>query len=167
MASGGKGAHRAEVGDPEAQQHLDELLEQGDVLVQQYVTAVESEGEWSIVLVDGVVGHGLRKWPAAGDYRVHEEWGGTTERVEPSAGLVELATRVCAILPAPALYARVDIVSINGSWHVMEVEATEPSLWLDLAPATARVAGRRDRRAAYHRARRRSGGPDCEAAPYA
>ena len=77
VASGGKGARRAEVGDADAQAHLDDLLAQGDVLVQQFVPAIEHEGEWSVVLVDGRVAHALRKRPAAGDYRVQEEWGGT------------------------------------------------------------------------------------------
>ena len=136
VASGGKGARRADLGDAGAQAHLDDLLTRGDVLVQQYAPAVAEEGEWSVVLVNGRVSHALRKRPAAGDYRVQEEWGGSTERVEPSAVLAELATRVCAVLPAPALYARIDVVSIAGQWHVMEVEATEPSLWLHLAPDT-------------------------------
>jgi len=139
VASGGKGAQRVGVGEPAAQAHLDELLAAGDVLVQQYVPAIEDEGEWSVVLVDGQLGHVLRKRPADGDYRVHEEWGGRTERVEPSAGLTELATRVCTVLPAPALYARIDIVSLGGQWHVMEVEATEPTLWLHLAPDTTQL----------------------------
>ena len=139
VASGGKGARRVNVGDAAAQAHLDELLEQGDTLVQQFVPAIETEGEWSVVLVDGRVAHVLRKLPAAGDYRVHEEWGGRTERVEPSPGLAELATRVCEVLPAPALYARIDIVALGGQWHVMEVEATEPSLWLHLAPDTTQL----------------------------
>jgi glutathione synthase/RimK-type ligase-like ATP-grasp enzyme len=88
VASGGKGAQRAEVGDPAAQAHLDALLGQGDVLVQQYVESVTDEGEWSVVLVDGRVAHGLRKWPAAGEYRVQYEWGGREELATPSAGLV-------------------------------------------------------------------------------
>src|SRR5262249_1597932 len=50
VASGAKGAHRAEVGDAAAQQHLDDLLVQGDVLVQQFVPAIEAEGEWSVIL---------------------------------------------------------------------------------------------------------------------
>jgi glutathione synthase/RimK-type ligase-like ATP-grasp enzyme len=139
VASGGKGARRAEVGDADSQRHLDELLAQGDVLVQQFASAVEHEGEWSVVLVDGEVAHAVRKWPAAGDYRVQYEWGGHSEVATPSAGLAELATRVYGALPGPALYARIDVVSIAGGWHVMEVEVTEPALWLDEAPATTRM----------------------------
>ena len=139
VASGGRGARRADLGDPDAQAHLDELLGQGDVLVQQFVPAVTDVGEWSVVLVDGRVGHGVRKQPAAGDFRVQDEWGGRAALATPSESLAELATRVYDALPAPALYARIDIVSIAGRWHVMEVEATEPALWLDLAPATTRL----------------------------
>jgi len=139
VASGGKGARRAEVGDAGAQRHLDALLAQGDVLVQQFAPAVEHEGEWSVVLVDGDVAHAVRKVPAAGDYRVQYEWGGRSEVATPSAGLAEFATRVYDVLPAPALYARIDVVSVAGGWHVMEVEVTEPALWLDDAPASTRV----------------------------
>jgi glutathione synthase/RimK-type ligase-like ATP-grasp enzyme len=139
VASGGKGARRAEVGDGAAQAHLDDLLTRGDALVQQFVPGIEQAGEWSVVLVDGHLGHVLRKRPARGDYRVQEEWGGRTELVEPGAGLVDLATRVWGVLPAPALYARIDIVSIGEQWHVMEVEVTEPSLWLHLASDTTRL----------------------------
>ncbi len=138
ISSGAKGAQRAEVGDPAAQAHLDDLLAAGDALVQQYVPAVASEGESSVVLIEGHVSHALCKRPAFGDYRVQEEWGGSVERVEPHASLAELATRVCEVLPTQPLYARVDLVSLNGQWHVMEVEVTEPSLWLHLAPDTTR-----------------------------
>lgn len=138
ISSGAKGAQRAEVGDPAAQAHLDDLLAAGDALVQQYVPAVASEGEWSVVLIEGRVSHALCKRPALGDYRVQEEWGGSIERVNPQASLAELATRVCEVLPAQPLYARVDLVSLSGQWHVMEVEVTEPSLWLHLAPDTTR-----------------------------
>ena len=41
------------------------------------------------------------------------------------------------MLPAPALYARVDVVELAGRLHVLEVEVTEPRLYLELAPADA------------------------------
>jgi len=91
----------------------------------------------SVVLFDGDFSHALRKRPAAGDYRVQEHHGGTTELVEPTPGLVELAERVVGVLPTPTLYARIDLVSIGEQWHVIEAEVTEPSIWLDLAPGAA------------------------------
>jgi hypothetical protein len=129
IASGGDGARRGEVGDLTLQAHLDALLAAGEVLVQPYVPAVERDGEISVVLFDGRFSHALRKRPAAGDYRVQERHGGTTELVDPNPGLI--------VLPTPTLYARIDLVSLEDRWHVIEAEVTEPSLWLDLAPAAA------------------------------
>ena len=40
-------------------------------------------------------------------------------------------------MPTPTLYARVDVIPIGGQWHVIEVEATEPRLYLEHAPASA------------------------------
>jgi glutathione synthase/RimK-type ligase-like ATP-grasp enzyme len=137
IASGGEGARRGEVGDRALQAHLDTLLATGDVLVQPFATAVERDGEISVVVFDGRCSHALRKRPATGDFRVQEDHGGTTELVDPTPGLVELAERVTAVLPTPTLYARIDRVSLGEQWHVIEAEVTEPSLWLDLAPTEA------------------------------
>jgi hypothetical protein len=41
------------------------------------------------------------------------------------------------VLPAPPLYARIDLLRARDQWQIVEVEATEPSLWLDVAPASA------------------------------
>lgn len=137
IASGGDGAQRGEVGDASLQAHADELLESGDVLVQPYAASVEESGETSVILFDGRFSHAVRKRPAAGDYRVQEHHGGTTDLIDPNPGVVELAERVCAVLPARTLYARIDLVTLRGLWHVIEAEVTEPSLWLDLAPVSA------------------------------
>ena len=137
IASGGDGARRGDVGDAALQAHLDAMLGSADVLVQPYVAAVERDGEISVVLFDGAFSHALRKRPAAGDYRVQEHHGGTTDLIDPTPGLVELAERVCGVLPTPTLYARIDLISLGDQWHVIEAEVTEPSLWLDLAPASA------------------------------
>ena len=131
------GRERGEVGDGALQAHLDALLTTGDVLVQPYADSVARFGEMSLVLVNGQFSHALRKRPAAGEYRVQERHGGTTELADATPGLVELAERVCGVLPTATLYARIDLVSIADRWHVIEAEVTEPSLWLDLAPAAA------------------------------
>ncbi len=137
VAVGGHGAGRFEVGDGAGQGHLEALLDQGDVLVQPFVPSIGSEGELSVVLFDGRVAHSVRKRPGDGDYRVHEQWGGHARLEDASDAAAELAERVCHVLPAPTMYARVDLLRIGAHWHVLEVEVTEPSLWLDLAPATS------------------------------
>ncbi|HEX5097706.1 MAG TPA: hypothetical protein VFX21_16905 [Acidimicrobiia bacterium] len=139
---GGDGAGRFDVGDPAGQRHLDDLLRAGDVLVQQFAPAIVSDGEYSVVMFDGVVSHALRKRVASGEFRIHEERGGRTDECTPTAGQVELAERLWRALPASALYARMDMVQLAGQWHVLEVEATEPALWLDqVSPAaTDRLA---------------------------
>ena len=86
------------------------------------------------MLVDGAVSHAVRKLPQARDYRVQEEWGGTSALVEPADGAAELAARVVAALPARALYARIDLLRHDDLWQVLEAEVTEPALWLDHAP---------------------------------
>jgi len=131
---GAMGAGRFDVGERRGQEHLDALLTAGDALVQPYLRAIATEGESSVVLVDGVATHAVRKVPALGDFRVHEEWGGRTEAAAASSGLVALAEQVVGVLPVAPLYARVDAVRVGELWHVLEVEVTEPSLWLDLAP---------------------------------
>ena len=134
---GGIGTARLAVGDPAGQAHLDRLLAAGDVLIQPFVSSVEDAGEQSVVVIDGFATHALRKSPAVGDYRVHEEWGGRTTAAELTEALAELATRVVSVLPATPMYARIDLLRARNGWQVLEIEATEPSLWLDLAPPAA------------------------------
>jgi len=131
VSVGAIGAGRFVSGDPDAQSHLDAALVDGDVLVQQYAASVEDSGEVSVVVIDGRVTHAVRKWPALGDYRIHPQYGGTSEIVNPGAALVDLTDRLLATLPGPVLYARVDVVDIAGSWHLMELEVVEPRLWLE------------------------------------
>ena len=137
VGSSAKHSARFDVGDASGQAHLDALLQSGDVLVQPFVPSVLTDGELSVMLVDGVVTHAVRKRPKARDYRVQEEWGGTSELVEPAASAAELAARVVEVLPAPALYARVDLLLQDQLWHVLEAEVTEPALWLNHAPGSA------------------------------
>jgi glutathione synthase/RimK-type ligase-like ATP-grasp enzyme len=130
---GAEGAGRFDVGDPAGQAHLDELLARGDVLVQPYVASVAHEGELSVVCFEGAPSHAVRKRPAAGEYRVQEQYGGLNEVVDAPPGAAELAARVCTLLPALPCYARIDMLVAPTGWQIIEVEATEPSLFLDLA----------------------------------
>lgn len=110
-------------------------------LVQPLVESVRTEGEWGYVFIEGDLSHVLLKTPATGDYRTHSIHGGRLECVEPDGGDRRQAQAIMARLPFRPLYARLDLVRVDGRLAVMELELVEPMLYFDLAPrAAARLA---------------------------
>ena len=105
------------------------------MLIQPFMASVAGEGEYSILLFDDVFSHALVKRPKAGDFRVQPHLGGTEVPCDPPPGSIELAKSALAAAPAPATYARVDMIADErGQLRIMELELIEPSLWIDLAP---------------------------------
>lgn len=120
-------------------------------LVQPYIPAIETEGELSVFLFDGVAAHAVRKRPAAGEFRIQPAHGGRLARGTPSPEALALAAAALAATPSgePPAYARVDMVrDAEGRLRLMELEVIEPDLYLDLAPE----AGGRLARSALARA---------------
>jgi len=115
----------------------------GDVLVQPLISAVATQGEWSVICFGGTPSHAVLKRPAAGDWRVQSELGGTAELRAAPPSLVDDARRVLSAAGAEqAAYARVDGYLDNDRLVLMELELIEPQLFLDLEPeAPSRFAG--------------------------
>jgi glutathione synthase/RimK-type ligase-like ATP-grasp enzyme len=107
------------------------------VLVQPFVEEIVTRGEWSVVLIDGVVTHTVLKRPGPGDFRVQPSHGGSAEALVAPADVLAAAHRVVETLPVPPLYARIDGVPTRDGFAVMEVEVHEPGLAFTLAPAAA------------------------------
>ena len=103
----------------------------GALMVQRFMPEIESAGEWSLVYLAGAFSHAVVKRPASGDFRVQKEHGGSSESVEPGAHLVDAGLRAIAAAPAALTYARVDGCEVEGELVLMELEALEPSLFLD------------------------------------
>jgi len=123
------------------QRRLDELLRAGDVMVQPFTPEVAEPGEWSIVFLGGRVSHAVLKRPAAGDYRVQWEFGGSAAAMAPSDTLLADAEAVMAAVPGDPVYARVDGVERDGRLVLMELELIEPHLFLGWhAGAATRLA---------------------------
>ena len=113
------------------------LVDAGPVLVQPFMEAVQTGGEWSLCFIDGRYSHAVLKSPRPGDFRVQESWGGRSERMDPPAGLIAEARAVLAAAPAGTLYARVDGCVEAGRFHLMELELIEPYLFLARVPGSA------------------------------
>lgn len=112
------------------------------MLIQPWLSAVQDEGEYSVILFGGRLSHCVAKRPRAGDFRVQPEHGGSTEEVAVPDGALAVAEAALAAAPTPATYARVDLIrGTEGSLQVMELELIEPALFLHCAPhAEARFA---------------------------
>ena len=88
-----------------------------------------TEGEVSLIFIAGRFSHAVRKRARPGEFRVHEEYGGTITLEAATAGLVREAARALAAAPEPTLYARVDGVMAGGTLVVTELELVEPKLY--------------------------------------
>jgi hypothetical protein len=106
-----------------------------DVLVQPFVPEVVTDGELSFVFLGRKFSHAVRKRPGSGDFRVQTEFGGSAEPFAPCADLIAQAERIANALGDDWLYARIDCVVRDGRLILMELEATEPSLFLDAESA--------------------------------
>jgi glutathione synthase/RimK-type ligase-like ATP-grasp enzyme len=144
------GRHLLRVGPADrarGQAHLDRLLPHEDLLLQPFLPAVTDAGEVSLVFIDGAFSHAVRKRPAAGDFRVHDDYGGSIEPVGPTPEERQVAEAAMAVAGAPLLYGRVDLVPGPTGPVVMELELVEPDLFLGYAPGAAErlaraIAGR-------------------------
>lgn len=128
----------ASYSDGEAARGHVELLQHAGrtVMVQPYVDAVDARGETALVYIGGRYSHAVRKAalladgqpPAQGLYLDE-----TITAAVPTEAEHETAERALAALPVDAaelLYARVDVVPGPHRPLVLEVELTEPSLFL-------------------------------------
>jgi hypothetical protein len=135
---GALGARRGQAEDPLLVSHLDELARRGDILVQPYVSSVTEGGEASLIFFDGRFSHAVRKLPAAGDFRVQEQYGGTVVIHDPSPAEMAVARSALAAAPAASAYARIDLVGGPDAPLLMEAELIEPFLFLGFSEPAAR-----------------------------
>ena len=107
-------------------------------MVQPFLPAITTDGEWSFVFLDGRLAYTARKVPARGDWRVQVMYGAETGAVDPAPADSAAAAAVMAALPVAAFYARIDMVRMaDGGLALMEAELIEPQLYFADLPAAA------------------------------
>jgi glutathione synthase/RimK-type ligase-like ATP-grasp enzyme len=141
IGAGSIGAARYDAGDERAREHVARLHAAGQtVMVQPYVEAVDHEEELALHYVGGEFSHAVRKAAMLPLGAEPGEGLFVEERItatDPSEKELELAERTLDAVPFPReelLYARVDL--LPGP-VVLEVELTEPSLYLGYAEGSA------------------------------
>lgn len=123
VGAGADGQHRLKAGDaiPDMPHPM---------MVQPFLSAIQEEGEYSFIFVDGTLSHTLVKRAKAGDYRIQSSYGGVEAAVTPSQTDHAAAQSVIDMLDEPPLYGRVDMVrGGDGGLLLMELELIEPFLY--------------------------------------
>lgn len=115
---------------------------EGPGLVQALIPEIATVGETSLIYFAGRFSHAVEKRPKPGSILVQIAHGGSAEATVAPPAAIEAGRRILDLLPAPALYARVDVVLKDGArldagLTLMEVEVIEPELFLTLAPDAA------------------------------
>jgi hypothetical protein len=131
--------HRSQPVD--AHLHIEKILASGtSVLLQPYQPSIDVNGETSLVYLGGIFSHAFRKGPIfRGTEQVHngafideEISARTASPAELTLGNQVLAFLAQRFTDSP-LYARIDMVTnTSGVPEIMEIELTEPSLYLHL-----------------------------------
>jgi O-ureido-D-serine cyclo-ligase len=126
-----------------ALEHLERLIDAGrSVMLQPYLARVDAQGETAVLYLGGGFSHAIRKGPllrrgaglveglfAPEDIRARE--------AEPAELAVAAAAYAAIPFEAPA-YARIDLIRDDANAPVvLELELTEPSLFLAYAPGAA------------------------------
>jgi glutathione synthase/RimK-type ligase-like ATP-grasp enzyme len=114
-----------------------ELIAREAMLFQEFQEGVLTGGELSVMVIGGRVTHAVRKVPRQGEFRVHDELGGTVHPHEPSEDEVTFAERAVAACGAIPAYARVDVVRDSTGLVLMELELIEPELFFRFCPDSA------------------------------
>jgi glutathione synthase/RimK-type ligase-like ATP-grasp enzyme len=118
---------------------LKSKMEGEPFLIQQFIPEIETHGEISFIYIDGAYSHAVLKRPAAGDFRVQKEHGGSAELFHPDSSFLDQANQIAAKVAQvrDSLYCRIDAVARDGKLVLMELELIEPELFSGLAEGAA------------------------------
>jgi O-ureido-D-serine cyclo-ligase len=129
-----------------AANHLGSLLGAGrSAMLQPYLDAVDTRGETALLYFGDAFSHAIRKAALLRPDAAGVDHTGLPDAIAPrtpEADELAVGERVLAALrargDAPPLYARVDLIRDDaGAPRLLELELTEPSLFLAEAPGAA------------------------------
>jgi glutathione synthase/RimK-type ligase-like ATP-grasp enzyme len=147
VSAGSKDTARYQPGDfDRAQGHVSELLADGrTAIVQPYLGTVDHHGETALIYFGGEYSHAIRQGqmlrpgqvPAGGGLYVEENIA-PREPVPAELAVADLVLDSLRWPRGELLYARVDLIpGPDGTPQLVELELTEPSLFLSFSPGAA------------------------------
>ena len=129
--------------------HAEKLLsENRSVVFQPYLDRVDAEGETALIFFDGEFSHAIRKGALLQRNQADVQGLFKAEHITPRQAAkdeLRVGEQVLAAMPFDTpLYARVDLIrDSEGKPCVLELELTEPSVFLEQADGSADHFARR------------------------
>ncbi|GIF07227.1 ATP-grasp domain-containing protein [Actinoplanes siamensis] len=132
-----------------ARAHVTRLTAAGrTAMIQPYLSAVATAGETAVLCLPDAAGdltfsHAIRKGPMLTRTGEHEIDPGSEDITARTPSEAELAVARAALAAIPGgtkrlLYARIDVIpGPDGAPQLVELELTEPALFLSFAPTAA------------------------------
>ncbi len=100
-------------------------------LIQKFISSVESMGEYSSVIIDGVLTFTMNKIPKEGQFLVHKHFGGTYTHIEASKEQIDFINSLLSKLDEIPLYMRIDYLKCEkDGFMLLELEQIEPYIYL-------------------------------------
>jgi glutathione synthase/RimK-type ligase-like ATP-grasp enzyme len=106
-----------------------------NLMVQPFLPAIKTEGEWSLIFFGGVFSHAILKTPKPGDFRSQPDYQAHLRALDPPEDVMKAASDIIDwIGPQTLTYGRVDLVrGLDNRPSLMEIELIEPDLYLGYA----------------------------------
>ena len=149
VSAGSKDTGRYDLADPSHRElaitHVARLQQANRlVMIQPYLPAVDSYGETAALYIDRAYSHSIRKGPLLEGPDLGETGLYKEETVSvrlPTPAELKVAEAALAAVPGGSdrlLYARIDMIpGADGEPLLVELELTEPSLFLGTSPGAA------------------------------
>ncbi len=108
-------------------------------MIQPFMPAIQSEGEWSLLYFAGQFSHAVLKTPKSGDFRSQPDYDAHLRTLPAPPQALALAEAAVSFIGRDRLlYARVDMVRhADDGFCLMELELIEPDLYLTHDPEAA------------------------------
>lgn len=114
------------------------LITEHALILQPFQHHIVSQGELSLMVMNGKYTHAVLKKAKKGNFRVQDDYGGTIHNYEATSEEIAFAENVVKSCPEMPLYARVDVFLDNqNKLALAELELIEPELWFRNRPEAA------------------------------
>lgn len=114
---------------------VSDLIIKPNTIIQPFIESIKSDGEYGFVFIDMKYSHAVHKIPPKHDFRVQSCFGGLEMLYEPTQNEIdEIQDIFDKVATEYLLYGRIDVVRIDGKFHVMEIELVEPDLFMRYFP---------------------------------